>query len=103
VGLASSVLFVKDEPLNPINRRISIIVMTRRAEDAALSTDAPLSGTSGPGEQASTAALHAADEAATTAVSAGPAAAPAGPGADHSNAGDPAAGGPAPDAQPLAR
>jgi chemotaxis protein MotB len=42
VGLASSVLFVKDEPLNPINRRISIIVMTRRAEDAALSTDAPM-------------------------------------------------------------
>ena len=41
VGLASSVLFVKDEPFNPINRRISIIVMTRRAEDAALSTDAP--------------------------------------------------------------
>ena len=41
VGLASSVLFDKVEPLNPINRRISIIVMTKRAEDAALSTDAP--------------------------------------------------------------
>jgi chemotaxis protein MotB len=41
VGLASSVLFVRAEPLNPINRRISIIVMTKRAEDAAMSTDAP--------------------------------------------------------------
>jgi chemotaxis protein MotB len=83
VGLASSVLFVKDEPLNPINRRISIIVMTRRAEDAALSTDAPLSGTTAPGGPESTAALPAADAAAAAAVSAAPAAAPAGPGADH--------------------
>jgi chemotaxis protein MotB len=42
VGLASSVLFDKNDPLNPINRRISIIVMTKRAEEAALTTDAPL-------------------------------------------------------------
>jgi chemotaxis protein MotB len=42
VGLASSVLFYKHEPLNPINRRISIIVMTKEAEAAALATDAPL-------------------------------------------------------------
>jgi chemotaxis protein MotB len=83
VGLASSVLFVKDEPLNPINRRISIIVMTRRAEDAALSTDAPLSDTSAPGGPPSTAALPAADAVAATAVGAAPAGAPAGPGADH--------------------
>jgi chemotaxis protein MotB len=100
VGLASSVLFVKDEPLNPINRRISIIVMTRRAEDAALSTDAPLSGTSAPGEPASTAALPAADAAA--AVSGAPEAPPAGPGADHSKPVDPAAGGTAPGDKPLA-
>ena len=53
VGLASSVLFVKNEPLNPINRRISITVMTQRAEDAALSTDAPMSGTTAPGGPAS--------------------------------------------------
>jgi chemotaxis protein MotB len=103
VGLASSVLFVKDEPLNPINRRISIIVMTRRAEDAALSTDAPLSATTAPDGPVSTATLPAADEAAAgTAVSAAPAAAPAGPSADHSNPGDPAAGGPAPALKPLA-
>jgi len=100
VGLASSVLFVKDEPLNPINRRISIIVMTRRAEDAALSTDAPLSATTAPGEPASNAALPAAD--AATAVGAGPAADPAGPGADHQNPRDPAAGGTAPGVTPLA-
>jgi chemotaxis protein MotB len=42
VGLASSVLFDKNDPMNPINRRISIIVMTKRAEEAALKTDAPL-------------------------------------------------------------
>jgi chemotaxis protein MotB len=35
VGLASAVLYDKENPLNPINRRISIIVMNKRAEDAA--------------------------------------------------------------------
>jgi chemotaxis protein MotB len=41
VGLASSVLFDRKNPFNPINRRISIIVMTKSAEATALSTDAP--------------------------------------------------------------
>ena len=36
VGLASSVLFDKANPQNPINRRISIVVMTKEAEAAAL-------------------------------------------------------------------
>ncbi|MDV3469738.1 flagellar motor protein MotB [Stenotrophomonas sp. C3(2023)] len=36
VGLSSSVLFDKTNPQNPINRRISIVVMTRAAEQAAL-------------------------------------------------------------------
>jgi chemotaxis protein MotB len=36
VGLASSVLFDKTNPANPINRRISIVVMTRDAEESAL-------------------------------------------------------------------
>jgi chemotaxis protein MotB len=36
VGLSSAVLFDKAHPLNPINRRISIIVMNKRAEEAAL-------------------------------------------------------------------
>ena len=31
VGLSSSVLFDKDDPLNPINRRISIVVLTQQA------------------------------------------------------------------------
>ena len=39
VGLASSVLFNKDNPRAPVNRRISIIVMTRQAEEDALKTE----------------------------------------------------------------
>jgi chemotaxis protein MotB len=35
VGLASAVLFDKIDPLNPVNRRISIIVMNKKAEEAA--------------------------------------------------------------------
>ena len=35
VGLASAVLFDKSNPLNPINRRISIIVLNKKAEEAA--------------------------------------------------------------------
>jgi chemotaxis protein MotB len=34
VGLSSAVLFDKADPYNPINRRISIIVMNKRTEDA---------------------------------------------------------------------
>lgn len=37
-GLASSTLFVNDEPLNAQNRRISIIVMNRDAEDRVFRT-----------------------------------------------------------------
>ena len=35
VGLSSAVLFDREQPLNPINRRISIIVMNKKAEEAA--------------------------------------------------------------------
>jgi chemotaxis protein MotB len=35
VGLAASVPFDKADPAAPINRRISIVVMTKQAEDAA--------------------------------------------------------------------
>jgi len=38
VGLASSVLFDPQDSHNPINRRISIIVMNKRAEEAAASS-----------------------------------------------------------------
>jgi chemotaxis protein MotB len=45
-GLASSTPFDKADPLSPANRRISIIVMNREAEDrllrnAPLTTEAP--------------------------------------------------------------
>ena len=36
VGLASTVLFDKQDPYNPINRRISIVIMNKRTEDAIL-------------------------------------------------------------------
>ena len=35
VGLSSAVLFDKNDPLNPQNRRISLIVMNKKAEEAA--------------------------------------------------------------------
>lgn len=41
VGLSSAVLFDKRDPASPINRRISIIVMTKKAEAAAHATDDP--------------------------------------------------------------
>jgi chemotaxis protein MotB len=47
VGLSSSVLFDKDDPQNAINRRISIIVMTKQAEDTALKTDSRPEGAAG--------------------------------------------------------
>jgi chemotaxis protein MotB len=40
VGLSSSVLFNKQDPRDPVNRRISIIVMTRQAERDAVKTEA---------------------------------------------------------------
>ncbi len=36
VGLASTVLFDKSDPLNPVNRRISIVVLNKRTEEAFL-------------------------------------------------------------------
>ncbi|MGY1489738.1 flagellar motor protein MotB [Methylobacillus pratensis] len=36
VGLSSAVLFDKDNPLNPINRRISIIIMNKKAEEETI-------------------------------------------------------------------
>ncbi|MFO1410058.1 MAG: flagellar motor protein MotB [Steroidobacteraceae bacterium] len=59
VGLSSAVLFDKLNPRNPINRRISIIVMTREAEEAALRTDTPVGaapGSDGGGAPAASAA-----------------------------------------------
>jgi chemotaxis protein MotB len=39
IGLSSAVLFDKNEPLNPINRRISIVVMNEKAEKAVTMDD----------------------------------------------------------------
>jgi chemotaxis protein MotB len=39
VGLSSSVLFDREDPQSPINRRISIVIMTKQAEEDALKTD----------------------------------------------------------------
>ena len=44
VGLGSSVLFNKENPRDAVNRRISIVVMTREAEHDAKLTDVPLTG-----------------------------------------------------------
>jgi chemotaxis protein MotB len=40
VGLSSAVLFEKNDPFNPINRRISIIIMNKKAEEA-ITRDGP--------------------------------------------------------------
>ncbi|MEJ0036670.1 MAG: flagellar motor protein MotB [Gammaproteobacteria bacterium] len=42
VGLSSSVLFDRTNPRNPINRRISIVVLTKEAEQEAQKTDIPM-------------------------------------------------------------
>lgn len=41
VGLGSVALFDRNDPKNPINRRISIIVMTKQADDDTLRMDLP--------------------------------------------------------------
>jgi chemotaxis protein MotB len=83
VGLSSSVLFDKDNARNPINRRISIIVMTKAADETALKTDevtpsgaAADSEAAGSAGAAAVTAGAAADAAvASTAADAAPAAA----------------------------
>ena len=41
VGLASTVLFDKNDPLNPVNRRISIVVLNQKTEKAILAEEGP--------------------------------------------------------------
>jgi chemotaxis protein MotB len=84
VGLSSSVLFDKDNPRNPINRRISIIVMTQQAEEAAEKTDAAPPVASGDAtaaamvEQSTAAAPAAPGATPAVAPAVAPAAAPVG-------------------------
>jgi chemotaxis protein MotB len=67
VGLSSSVLFDRTDPQSPINRRISIVIMTKHAEEEALKTDvanitpaAPAGTAPGAPESAPTPAIPAA-------------------------------------------
>jgi chemotaxis protein MotB len=39
VGLSSAVLFDRNDPFNPVNRRISLIVMNKKAEESVLKED----------------------------------------------------------------
>jgi chemotaxis protein MotB len=56
-GLASSSLYEGADPLSPVNRRISIIVMNREAEDRLLQAGTPLAQAAAePGAAASNAA-----------------------------------------------
>lgn len=47
VGLASTVLFDKNDPLNSVNRRISIVVLNKKTEDAILQEEGPESDVTG--------------------------------------------------------
>lgn len=51
VGLSSAVLFDKENPLNPINRRISIIVLNKETEDAILHDEGKLDQTTAEAQQ----------------------------------------------------
>lgn len=55
VGLSSAVLFDKENPLNPINRRISIIVLNKETEDAILHDEGKLDQTNAEAASASAA------------------------------------------------
>jgi chemotaxis protein MotB len=39
VGLSSATLFNKENPFDPANRRISMVIMNKQAEENALSDD----------------------------------------------------------------
>lgn len=41
VGLASTLLFDRNDPLNPVNRRISIVVLNKKTEQAILQEEGP--------------------------------------------------------------
>ncbi len=55
VGLSSAVLFDKENPYNPINRRISIIVLNKETEDAILHDEGKLDQTTAEAANASAA------------------------------------------------
>ena len=73
-GLAASSLLDRDDPLNPTNRRISIIVMNRDAEDRVLRTFAEVTE---PAPALPTAAVDPKDGTKNSPVAAGPPSTPA--------------------------
>jgi len=80
VGVSDSVLFDKENPTNPINRRISIIVMNKATEDAALGRNETPVDDAASGEAPAEGTTEAATEAAGDAAAvpeAAPAEAPA--------------------------
>ena len=80
VGVSDSVLFDKENPTNPINRRISIIVMNKATEDAALGRNEAPVDDAASGEAPAAGTTEAATEAAGDAAAvpeAAPAEAPA--------------------------
>jgi chemotaxis protein MotB len=82
VGLSSAVLFDKAQPQNPINRRISIIVMNKRAEEAAAKDGGSVdidAETGEPIDPASSVAMTASAPEAASAVAEPPAGAAAPP------------------------
>jgi len=66
VGLSDSVLFNKDDPQAPVNRRISIIVMNKKASDNLQSdagqSDEPLIDLTAPSEQEQQRAMESLEE-----------------------------------------
>ena len=55
VGLASSVPFKSEDPFDASNRRISIVVLNRAAEES-ITRDGPMQGAADPGESVEAAA-----------------------------------------------
>jgi chemotaxis protein MotB len=57
VGLSSTVLFDKNDPLSPSNRRISILVLNKRTEEAMLQEDGSATVEAPAGEEEGAAAV----------------------------------------------
>ncbi|HEY3326611.1 MAG TPA: flagellar motor protein MotB, partial [Novimethylophilus sp.] len=79
VGLSSAVLFDKDNPYNPINRRISIIVLNKETEDAILHDEGKLDQTSAENNTPVAAAPAAPDKKPSSPAAISPAPVPAAP------------------------
>ncbi len=77
VGLSSAVLFNKEDPLNPVNRRISLIVMNKKAEEAAQHDGGVVKQEGAPDDEESGSTLKEGTEGATNVPAPAAVAAPA--------------------------